>query len=240
MASLQTDSKNDLRIIFYAATIPAIFVVIMWCVKIVEYAGDYSFSFLGVYPRHIHGLIGVFFSPFIHGDFSHLISNTFPMLILGTALFYLYRNIALKVFIEIFFTTNILVWIVARDSYHIGASGIIYGLVAFLFFSGIFSRQKALTAISLLVAFLYGGMVWGVLPGKEGISYESHFSGFVVGITLAYRLRHKITAETEAENRVFDDDAITDFGEVSCSDTTIQLTYKILNTENTNSNADEN
>jgi len=172
--------------------IPATFVFLMWFVKITEILFEADFSFLGIYPLSLKGLPGILFSPFIHGDFKHLYSNTIPLLFLGTVLFYFYSEPALKIWFWNYFLTGFLVWLTGRAAWHIGASGLVYGLTAFLFFSGIIRRYYRLAALSLLVVFLYGSMVWGMFPGfYRDVSWESHMMGFLSGIILAIYYRHE-------------------------------------------------
>jgi membrane associated rhomboid family serine protease len=144
---------------------------------------------LGILPRNISGLIGILTSPFIHGGFSHLISNTAPLVLTGLGIFYFYPKSAYKVFVIVYLGTGILVWLLARGVYHIGASGIIYGFVSFLFFSGIFRKDSRSIALALVVIFLYGGLIWGVLPVEKGVSWESHLFGAVVGAISAFIFR---------------------------------------------------
>jgi membrane associated rhomboid family serine protease len=166
--------------------IPGIFVFLMWLVKFVEILFETDFSRFGIYPLKIQGIPGIFLSPFIHSGFSHLFSNTIPLFFLGVALFYFYSEVALSVFAWTYFLTGLLVWFAGRDAWHIGASGIVYGLASFLFFSGILRRYFRLIALSLLIVFLYGSMVWGLFPGiYKNVSWESHMLGFFVGIVLA-------------------------------------------------------
>jgi membrane associated rhomboid family serine protease len=171
---------------FLSIIIPGVFVLLMWLVKIVEVLFGADFSEFGIYPLSIKGLPGIIFSPFIHADFTHLFNNTLPLFLLSVALFYFYSEVALKVYILTFFLTGILVWFGGREAYHIGASGLVYGLASFLFFSGIIRKYYRLVALSLLVVFLYGQMVWGIFPGvHKNVSWESHMLGFFSGILLA-------------------------------------------------------
>jgi membrane associated rhomboid family serine protease len=166
--------------------IPGIFIFFMWMVKIVEVLFNINLSSFGIYPLTVRGLQGILFSPFIHADFNHLFNNSLPLFLLAVALFYFYSEVALKVFLWTFFLTGFLVWIAARDAWHIGASGIIYGLASFLFFSGIIRRYFRLVALSLLIVFVYGSMVWGIFPGTyRNVSWESHMLGFFSGVVLA-------------------------------------------------------
>jgi membrane associated rhomboid family serine protease len=171
---------------FLSLIIPGTFVFLMWLVKICEVLFEIDFSGLGIYPLSLQGIPGIIFSPFIHADFTHLLNNSLPLLLLSVALFYFYSEIALKVFSWTYLLTGVLVWFGGREAWHIGASGLVYGLASFLFFSGIIRKYFRLIALSLLVVFLYGEMVWGLFPGiYRNISWESHMLGFFAGIVLA-------------------------------------------------------
>ena len=172
--------------------IPGVFVFLMWLVKIIEILFDLDLSNFGIYPLSLEGLPGVIFSPFIHANFRHLFNNSLPLFFLGTALFYFYSEIAVKVSLWSYLLTGILVWLAGRSAWHIGASGLIYGLASFLFFSGIIRKYFRLVALSLLIVFLYGSMVWGIFPNvyKE-VSWESHMLGFISGIILAVVYRNE-------------------------------------------------
>lgn len=165
------------------------FVVLLWMVKIFEEYTRTDLVSLGVYPRKLSGLVGIITAPLVHADFSHLASNSITLLVLMIFLFYAYTNSSFKVFFSVYFLSNVLVWIFARDAYHIGASGIIYGLVTFMFFVGVFRKDSKSVGLSLLVTFMYGGLVWGVLPTDPAISYEAHLAGAVVGILAAVVFR---------------------------------------------------
>jgi len=202
--------RNKTSKIFFSLFFPTLFVALLWSVKLYEVATSNSLSWYGIYPRTMHGLIGVVAGPLLHADFDHLFSNTIPLLILGSVIFYFYRTIAFQVFFWVYLMTGIWVWAAARDSYHIGASGILYGFVAFLFFSGIFRKDTRLLALSLFVVFLYGGTVWGILPLRNGISWESHLLGALAGLITAYNFRKEgptpriYDLGTEEENALID------------------------------------
>jgi membrane associated rhomboid family serine protease len=177
---------------FLSIIIPGIFVFLMWFVKITEILFEADFSFFGIYPLEAKGLPGIIFSPLIHEDFKHLFNNSIPLFLLSTAVFYFYSEVALKVSLWTYFLTGIFVWLAGREAYHIGASGLVYGLASFLFFSGIIRKYYRLIALSLLVVFLYGSMVWGMLPELyKNVSWESHMLGFVSGIILAVWFRNE-------------------------------------------------
>jgi membrane associated rhomboid family serine protease len=191
MSSQDPDSKKAGEAFFrkkllLSMLIPGIFVFLMWLVKIIEVLFGLDFSGLGIYPLTIRGLPGILLSPFIHAGFGHLFNNSLPLFFLGTALFYFYSEIAIKVSLWTYFLTGLFVWIAGRTAWHIGASGLVYGLASFLFFSGIIRKYFRLIALSLLIVFLYGSMVWGIFPDVyRNVSWESHMLGFFSGIMLA-------------------------------------------------------
>ncbi len=168
---------------------PILFVMLMWIVFWVESRFGVNFNRYGIYPRTPEGLIGIFTGPFIHGSLKHLFNNSVPLLVLCTALFYFYRNIRWKVILFGLILTGLATWVIGRPSLHIGASGVVYMLVAFLFFKGVFSRQFQLTALALVVVFLYGGLLWFVFPMDPKISWEGHLSGFMVGFLFSFLFR---------------------------------------------------
>ena len=164
---------------------------IMWTVFFFDYAFDLELYRFGLKPRSLEGSIGIITSPFIHStrDFGHIINNSIPMLVLSWMLFYHYRTIATKALIFIYLFTGIMTWVLARDSYHVGMSGVIYGLTSFLILSGFFRKNMRIASVSLVVIFLYGSTVWGIFPGDPGISWEGHAFGFIGGLTIAFVLR---------------------------------------------------
>ena len=180
--------KNK-KLILKRIFIPLAFPALLWVIHILSILLDLDLSGMGVLPRKPEGLLGIVSSPLIHANFSHLISNTFPLIVLGWIIFYFYPKVAYAVFGFVYFFTGLLVWIFARQVYHIGASGIVYGFVSFLFFSGIFRKDNTSISLALIITFLYGGIIWGVLPGWKGISWESHLFGAITGLTAAYLFR---------------------------------------------------
>lgn len=182
--------NKEKRKLYKSLRMPIILVVLIWLVKLVEVVFNIRLGYLGIKPLSAEGLIGVITSPLVHADFSHLMANTLPLFLLSAGLFYFYRKIAYTVFILIYLITGIWVWVFARDAYHIGASGIVYGLASFLFFSGVFRKDMHFAAISLVIAFVYGGMLWGILPLKAQMSWESHLMGLIAGLVIAYFFRN--------------------------------------------------
>ena len=171
--------------------VPIVAIVAIWLIYWVEITFGYNFNTYGILPREIKGLRGILFSPFIHSDASHLSSNSIPLFVLLASLFYFYRKIAHKVLIYGILFSGLFCWIIARDSYHIGASGVIYLLFSFIFFSGIIRKHYRLIAMSLVVIFLYGGMIWFIIPTEDRISWEGHLSGFLIGLLFAFLYRKK-------------------------------------------------
>ncbi|MES2731908.1 MAG: rhomboid family intramembrane serine protease [Bacteroidota bacterium] len=167
--------------------IPLRFVALLWVIKVIEMIFHISFAGFGIRPGENFGLIGVLLAPLLHGDVYHLLSNTVPLLILGTSLFLLYPTVAYFVFFASYFFTNLLVWLFAREpSLHIGASGLVYGIAFFLMTIGLFRKDFKSLAVSIVVAFFYSGIVFGVFPITPGVSWESHLMGAFVGIGCAF------------------------------------------------------
>ena len=201
-------TKNLFKILF----VPMMFLLIMWTTHLFQFVFNISFIKLGILPKTYIGLKGIFLSPFIHKDWSHLINNSYPILVLGTLLFYSYKKIAYRIFFLLFIFSGVLLWMIGRQSFHIGASGIIYSLASFLFFSGIIRKNPPLTAISLVVLFLYGSMIWGLFPINKFSSWEGHLSGFITGLVISILFREdgpkrkKYQWEIDEENELLSND----------------------------------
>ena len=166
------------------------FVALIWLVQLVSFSFDLGLERLGVRPREWIGLPGILLAPLLHGGFDHLIANSLPLLVLGPVMLHLYPQSAGKVLPAVYFGPGIAVWLFARGSVHVGASGLIYGLDSYIFFAGIIRRDRRAIAASLLVSFMYGSAVWGVLPIKSGMSWETHLAAALIGLVLALLLRH--------------------------------------------------
>ncbi|MEO7176004.1 MAG: rhomboid family intramembrane serine protease, partial [Saprospiraceae bacterium] len=143
-------------------------------------------GYYGIYPRQILGLKGILTSPLIHGSWSHLINNSIPLFVLLCIIFYFFRRISWQIILMVYLLTGLSVWLFGRPVFHIGASGVIYGLVSFVFWSGLFRKNVRSIVLSLIVLFLYSGMFLGVLPNQPGISWESHLLGGLMGILVAW------------------------------------------------------
>jgi membrane associated rhomboid family serine protease len=185
---ITTEEKKMLR----SLVIPFMMVLLMWAVRVIQTIGGYDFSFLGILPLKWQSLHGIITTPFVHADFSHLLANSVPLIILGSALFYFYKDMALRILLAIWIFSGFWVWIAARPAFHIGASGIVYGLAAFILFSGIIRKHTGLMALALVVVFLYGSLIWGIFPEffpEKNISWEAHLFGLVAGVALAFYYR---------------------------------------------------
>ena len=188
-------SRNnfEIRRMKYAAFFPVILLLLLWIIFLWEYIFQTDFSWLGVYPRSLSGLSGIFTEPLVHANAKHLFSNSFPLLFLSWTLFYFYKDLGYLVFPMLWILSGFVTWCIGRESWHIGASGVIYGLSFFLFFSGILRKYIPLMAISILVVFLYGGSVWYMMPVwelvDEKISWEGHLAGALSGFLCASLFR---------------------------------------------------
>ena len=203
---------NQLKFTKEVLLIPIIFIFSIWFIYWIEIQFSLNFTKFGVLPRNLSGLKGVLFSPFIHSDTNHLFNNSVPLFVLISFLVYFYRSVYLKVLLFGGFLSGFLTWVIAREAYHIGASGIVYLVFSFVFFSGIIKKQFQLVAVSLIVIFLYGSMIWYVLPIKDGVSWEGHLSGFLIGFIFSFVFKQKGIIKEQYEFKetefdlLFDDD----------------------------------
>ena len=205
-------SQQELKLKPSIVGYPLLFVLFIWFVYWVEIQFGFNFNKFGILPRSFEGLQGIVFFHFIHSDTNHLINNSIPLLILLSSLLLFYREVGVKVLLIGGLLTGLFTWFIGRPAYHIGASGLVYLLFSFICFSGIIKKHFRLVALSLIIIFTYGSMVWYVLPIKEGMSWEGHLSGFVIGLLFAFYYRKKgivrqpyFFKESEFD-QLFDDD----------------------------------
>lgn len=186
----RSETSADTRRLYIAFGVALTFVLLLWLLKLVETMSGIDFTQFGIYPRRAAGLAGILFAPFIHGSVTHLFANTLPIIIMGTLLLYAYPRAAKVLLPAVYTGGGIAVWLFAREAYHIGASGLAFGLLFFVLTIGIIRWEQRTIALSLVLFFLYGGMISGVVPMAHDISFESHLSGALIGLILAFPLRH--------------------------------------------------
>jgi membrane associated rhomboid family serine protease len=177
------------------------FLALLWGVMLLQFLLGLELGWLGNYPRREFGLKGILLSPLIHADFNHLISNSIPLLALCVIILFFYPRVALSSFAMIYLLTGLAVWLFGRPVFHIGASGVVYGLVAFVFWTGVFRHNLKSIVLALIVVFYYGSMFLGILPNQEGISWESHLLGALAGVFTAFWYRGQL--ETDEERKPY-------------------------------------
>lgn len=178
--------KEEKEKLYRAAYFPVMFLILLWTLHLLKFLSIMNIDDFGVFPRTWQGLRGIIFTPLIHDDFNHLFNNSIPIFILGTGLFYFYSGLAPRIILWIWLMSGLGIWLAGREAYHIGASGVVYGLASFLFFSGILRNIIRLIAMALLVIFLYGSMIWGIFPIRTDISWEGHLFGALTGAFLSW------------------------------------------------------
>ncbi|WKD84904.1 hypothetical protein KCTC32516_00240 [Polaribacter huanghezhanensis] len=203
-------TSNQFKFTKEVLVVPSLFIFVIWFVYWIEIQFSFNFTKAGILPRSLGGLKGVFLSPFIHSDTNHLFNNSIPLFVLLSFLIYFYKSVYVKVVLFGGFLSGLLTWVIAREAYHIGASGIVYLLFSFIFFSGIIKKQFQLVAVSLIVIFLYGSMVWYVFPIKDGVSWEGHLSGFLVGFVFAFVFKQKGIVKEQYKFKVTEFDLLFD------------------------------
>lgn len=221
--------KRDVQRIALAAIIPLFLLFILYILKFLETGMDWDFTKLGVYPMEKRGVFGIFAHPLVHSSFKHLFANTIPFFFLSWCLFYFYRDIAPYIFFTIWIGCGVFTFLIGKPGWHIGASGIIYGLAFFLFFSGLLRKHVPLIAISLLITFLYGGLVWNMFPqfAKETTSWEGHLSGAITGTlcSIAFMKYGPQRPEPFADEEDIDEEDIDEEEEEASSEEETKQSY---------------
>ncbi len=169
-------------------------VALLWMIFLIDALFGLHLNRFGLRPGSVAGLVGIFTAPLLHGGVEHLFNNSIPLLVALTAILYLYPTASLRVIPMVWLGSGILGWLIGRPSIHIGASGLLYGLLVFVFFSGVLRRDLRSVSVSLVVWFLYSTMIWGIFPIRPNMSWELHLSGAVLGVLLAwiYRKRDRV------------------------------------------------
>ena len=221
------DNKAERQKFLGSLIVPLLIVVVMWAVKIIEVSLNIDFGRYGITPHTAHGLIGIFTLPFLHGSWEHLLSNSVPILVLGTALYYCYPTLANRVLLITYLASGLITWCIGNpDSTHIGASALVYGLNLFLIASGFIRGNRMLIVISLIMVFLYGSFIWGMIPSlaiPQNISWEGHLSGAIIGVLLAVFLRkegpqkevYQWEDDEDNEEEINDDNSDVETGSMS-------------------------
>jgi membrane associated rhomboid family serine protease len=212
--------KEEKQRFYRSMVFPGLLVLVLWIIKLIEVSFQVSFADYGLLPQSLIGLRGILFSPLLHADWAHLSSNSAPLFLLSSGLFYYYGRKAMTILMLCWLVTGLWVWIFAADTgIHIGASGVVYALATFHFTGGILRREPRMMAFSLLVVFLYGSLVWGISPKffpDKNISWQSHLLGGLAGIVIAIAYRREgpqqkiYQWDEEDEIEYFEEDAITE------------------------------
>ena len=182
-----TESKRAQKNFSLALQISLSVLALLWFILITDQYLNLHLGRFGLRPRDVQGLLGILTAPLLHSGVEHLFSNSLPLLVSLTTMLYLYPNSAMRALPIIWLGSGMLAWVIGRPSLHIGASGFIYGVLAFVFISGMLRRDMRSISVSLLVWFLYGSMIWGILPIRPNMSWELHLTGAIFGVVMALR-----------------------------------------------------
>jgi membrane associated rhomboid family serine protease len=212
MTTSGTDTSDEGRL-QQSLFIVVAFVAVLWLIQLGAAYFDIDLGRDGIYPRRIGGLVGIAFAPLIHGSLWHLFANSVSIIILGTVLLYGYPRSAGITIGSLYVGTGLCVWLFGRSAYHIGASGLTFGMMFFVFTIGAIRWDRRAIALSLIVFVLYGGLVWGIFPDDPNVSYESHFFGAMLGVVLAILCRNRDPAPPE-KRYSWEDEAETQFDEL--------------------------
>ncbi|MBK8502781.1 MAG: rhomboid family intramembrane serine protease [Saprospiraceae bacterium] len=194
-------SKLSQSRFYQSIRLPSLVILILWIIQGFQMFTGLNLGWLGVYPRHEVGIKGIFLSPFIHSqDVMHLINNSVPLFVGLAMILFFYERVAARAIILIYLLTGLGVWLFGRTVLHIGASGVIYGLISFIFWNGVFRRNIKSIVLALIILMLYSGMFLGVLPNQPGISWESHLIGAIVGILVYFIFRQQLESDEATMN----------------------------------------
>jgi membrane associated rhomboid family serine protease len=184
---------NTEKRLFADAKIAAVPVAIIWAIHLIKTLGHFHWGRFGIYPREIDGIAGIFLAPLIHGDWQHLLSNSVPLFFMTVLILFFYPRVANITLILLYLITGLLVWLFARQVYHIGASGVVFAMISFVFWNGVFRKNLKSIVLSLVIIVMYGGSYFtSLVPGEQGISWESHLFGAITGAFVAFLFRKQI------------------------------------------------
>jgi len=209
-----TAVAHDRKRVRYAILGAAALLAGVWIAWAAALLLGWSLDDLGITPRTPGGLLGILTAPLAHASFAHLMSNTLPLALLATLTLYCYPLGARWAIPFIWIVSGIGVWLFARNSVHVGASGVAHGLMFFLFVMGLLRRDRLAVVTALVVFFLYGGMLLTVLPREEHVSFEYHLTGAIAGVLAAFFLfridaaptRKRYSWEDEEDEATADDE----------------------------------
>lgn len=205
---MASTKKNFLSIISF----PLYLIVFLWVVHLLKLTLNLNLGNYGLMPREIDGAIGILTSPFIHGNLQHIISNSVPLFVLTAMIIIFYRRVAYQAIFLIYLLTGVAVWLFARGNViHIGASGVVYGLVSFVFWTGLFRRNIKSIILALIVTILYSGYFMGILPTQKGISWESHLFGALVGIVVAFWFKNNKESDEDTKSSWDDEEENSEY-----------------------------
>lgn len=193
------DTQAESERFAYSFLPGTLFVALIWLIALLVYLSDVQLTWLGVLPRNSLGLVGIVTGPLIHSGLIHLLSNSFPLVLLSGFILFLHRRVALRVFMFVYVLSGLFTWLIGRDAYHVGASGVVYGLAGFLLFNGMLRRDRAGLAVSLAILFLYGGLFYGLFPAEERISWEGHLGGLLAGMGAALLYGESVERRAEPD-----------------------------------------
>lgn len=190
------EKDEHIRLSIDFIILPILFIMVIWGVYWLDWRDFLQLYQYGVLPRTFVGLRGIVFSPFLHGGLKHLYNNSIALFVLLIMLQVFYKQQMWRVLILGILLSGFGTWLIGRESYHIGASGLIYFLVSFMFFKGMQTKHFRLIALSLLIVVLYGSTIWYMFPDVEDdISWEGHLSGFVMGLLTTFFIEKPIYAQ---------------------------------------------
>ncbi|WP_299752348.1 rhomboid family intramembrane serine protease [uncultured Tateyamaria sp.] len=184
-----------MKVILGRLAVLSVFVAGLWVIQVVNWVTGYNLNIaFGLIPRHVSGLDGVVGMPVLHGSFGHLMANTPPLLVMGVLLAATATRALLAVNAVVVGLGGVLVWLLGTPAIHIGASGLVFGWFGFLVTRGLVDRSPAALVAALFVGLLYGSLIWGVLPGQPGVSWEAHLFGAIAGAVAAFIVRTQVHA----------------------------------------------
>jgi len=193
MDTFSTHSEHfkdfEKELFFHSLIKSVIIITILWIAFLINDIFVFHWNDYGMKPRSLGGLFGIFTMPFLHGDYTHLFSNSVPLFFMLFSIFYFFHKKSTLILLMTWFMVGILTWIIGTEGIHVGASGVVYALAFFLVTISVLKQEPKLMAYSLIIIFLYGSIVWGFFPQlfpDKHISWEGHLAGAITGIVLAF------------------------------------------------------